>query len=92
MRLASVTLRRPRKLGNMELAGNVVREDNVDGGLRFDEATQSVAVGDIHIPREEVIEWERANEQLVCQHCEKEFSNSKALGSHVRFKHPEEKQ
>jgi len=86
MRLARVVFRKPRKVGNMELAGCEVTENNIEN-LSFDEKTNTVVLGDVHVPREEVVEMERLNEELVCPDCEKSFANAQALGGHRKHKH-----
>lgn len=87
MKLARVILSRGIRLPGMREAETEITSDMVDGGIRYDEKLQVVVFGDVHRPREQVVEWSVETEQLVCPECGKDFANSKALGSHIHFKH-----
>ena len=83
MKLARVMLRKPRKVGRMEMAGTEVTARDCDE-LRYDDTTDSIVMNGVHVAREEFIEWEKASEQLVCPECGEDFTNGQALGGHMR--------
>lgn len=53
--------------------------------MRYDEKTYALVFGDDYafgINWDNVVRWERRNDELVCPACERSFQSGQALGGH----------
>lgn len=87
MKLQRVILTTPIRLPGMPQSDTEITDAECPE-LRYDEKTQSVLFGEgIGRPWAQVVEWEKANDGLLCPECDREFSNPQGLGAHRKAAH-----
>lgn len=82
MRLAYVRLDVALKIPGAKDARYEI-DDEMAPSMRYDQATNSLVIGDIGLTWGHVIEWRRLNIEVVCEKCGQDFKNEAGRGKHM---------